>query len=476
MSIQEDTAAAPKKIDHLTVEERAARGKTARSEVPRSALGDWGASAARRDPIDILEEQARTRVPELVPIRYGRMLVSPFAFYRGAAALMAADLAESPRTGLRTQLCGDAHLSNFGAFAAPDRRLVFGVNDFDETLPGPFEWDVKRLVASFAVAGRELGLATKARAAVLSAVGRSYRESMLQFAGMRNLDLWYARIDVETELAGLAPQATAKERKRAEKNVAKARTKDSLKAFAKLTELVDGERRIVSDPPLIVRLDDLTEEVPAADRAEALRVLIRSYRRTLSRDRRQLLERFRYVDAARKVVGVGSVGTRAWIILMLGRDGDDPLFLQAKEAQASVLEPYLGKTQFANCGQRVVEGQRLMQAASDIMLGWIRTVGLDGVQRDFYVRQLWDAKGSAVVETMTPNVLTIYAKVCGWTLAKAHARAGDAVAIAAYLGRSAAFERALSSFAEAYADQNERDYSALREAVASGRVQAETGL
>ena len=475
MSIQEDTAA-PKKIDHLTVEERVARGKAARSEVPRSALADWEASPGRRDPIDVLEEQAQTRVPELVPIRYGRMLVSPFAFYRGAAALMAADLAESPRTGLRTQLCGDAHLSNFGAFAAPDRRLVFGVNDFDETLPGPFEWDVKRLVASFAVAGRELGLSAKVRSAVASAAAQSYRESMLKFAEMRNLDLWYARIDVESELAGLASQATAKERKRTEKNVAKARTKDSLKAFAKLTEVVDGEPRIVSDPPLIVRLDDLTEEVPAADRAEALRVLIRSYRRTLSRDRRQLLERFRYVDSARKVVGVGSVGTRAWVILMLGRDDDDPLFLQAKEAQASVLEPYLGKTQFANCGQRVVEGQRLMQAASDIMLGWIRTVGLDGVQRDFYIRQLWDAKGSAVVETMTPNVLTIYANVCGWTLAKAHARAGDAVAIAAYLGKSAAFERALSSFAEAYADQNERDYSALQEAVASGRVQAEAGF
>jgi uncharacterized protein (DUF2252 family) len=475
MSIQEDTAA-PKKIDHLTVEERVARGKAARSEVPRSALADWEPSPGRRDPIDVLEEQAQTRVPELVPIRYGRMLVSPFAFYRGAAALMAADLAGSLRTGLRTQLCGDAHLSNFGAFAAPDRRLVFGVNDFDETLPGPFEWDVKRLVASFAVAGRELGLSAKVRSAVAAAAAQSYRESMLKFAEMRNLDLWYARIDVASELAGLASQATAKERKRAEKNVAKARTKDSLKAFAKLTEVVDGERRIVSDPPLIVRLDDLTEEVPAADRAEALRVLIRSYRRTLSRDRRQLLERFRYVDAARKVVGVGSVGTRAWVILMLGRDDDDPLFLQAKEAQSSVLEPHLGKTQFANCGQRVVEGQRLMQAASDIMLGWIRTVGLDGVQRDFYIRQLWDAKGSAIVETMTPNVLTIYANVCGWTLAKAHARAGDAVAIAAYLGKSAAFERALSSFAEAYADQNERDYGALQEAVASGRVQAEAGF
>jgi uncharacterized protein (DUF2252 family) len=299
---------------------------------------------------------------------------------------------------------------------------------------------------------------------------------MQTFAEMRNLDLWYARIDVETELPKFTSQATAKEKKRAERNLAKARTKDSLKAFAKLTEVVDGERRIVSDPPLIVRIDDLVGDLPAGDLNEALRVLIRSYRRTLSRERRQLLERFRYVDAARKVVGVGSVGTRAWIVLMVGRDGDDPLFLQAKEAQASVLEPYLGKSQFANNGQRVVEGQRLMQAASDIMLGWIRTIGLDGVERDFYIRQLWDAKGSVAVETMTPSALTWYAKVCGWTLAKAHARAGDAVAIASYLGGSAAFDRALSAFAEAYADQNERDYSALQEAVASGRVVAETGL
>jgi uncharacterized protein (DUF2252 family) len=404
------------------------------------------------------------------------MLVSPFTFYRGAAALMAADIADSPRTGLRTQLCGDAHLSNFGAFAAPDRRMIFGVNDFDETLPGPFEWDVKRLVASFVVAGRELGLSAKVRATVAATVAQAYRESMREFAGMRNMDLWYARIDVETELPKYTAQATAKERKRAERNVAKARTKDSLKAFAKLTEVVDGERRIVSDPPLIVRIDDLVGDMPAPALSEGLRVLIRSYRRTLSRDRRVLLERFRYVDAARKVVGVGSVGTRAWIILMLGRDGDDPLFLQAKEAQPSVLEPYLGKSQFANNGQRVVEGQRLMQAASDIMLGWIRTVGLDGALRDFYLRQLWDAKGSAAVESMTPSTLAWYAKVCGWTLAKAHARAGDAVAIASYLGSSAAFDKALTAFGEAYADQNERDFDALKEAVASGRVVAETGL
>jgi uncharacterized protein (DUF2252 family) len=475
MSTQEDTKA-PKKIDHLSVEERAARGKAARSQLPRNALGEWSAPPGRRDPVDILEEQAQTREPDLVPIRYGRMLVSPFAFYRGGAALMAADIADSPRTGLRTQLCGDAHLSNFGAFAAPDRRLIFAVNDFDETLPGPFEWDLKRLVASFVVAGRELGLSAKVRATAAATAAQAYRESMREFAGMRNLDLWYARIDVETELPKYTAQASAKERKRAERNVAKTRTKDSLKAFAKLTEVVDGERRIVSDPPLIVRIDDLVGDMPAPALSEGLRVLIRSYRRTLSRDRRLLLERFRYVDAARKVVGVGSVGTRAWIILMLGRDGDDPLFLQAKEAQPSVLEPYLGKSQFANNGQRVVEGQRLMQAASDIMLGWIRTVGLDGALRDFYLRQLWDAKGSAAVESMTPSTLTWYAKVCGWTLAKAHARAGDAVAISSYLGSSTAFDKALTAFGEAYADQNERDFDALKQAVAAGRVVAQTGL
>ncbi len=475
MRTQEGTTA-PKKVPHPAVAERAARGKAARAEVARGAVGEWSPPPARPDPIDILEEQARTRVPELVPIRYGRMLVSSFAFYRGAAAVMAADLADGPRTGLRVQLCGDAHLTNFGVFAAPDRRLIFGVNDFDETLPGPFEWDVKRLVASFAVAGRELGFAPKVRAALASTAASSYRETMRTLGGLRNMDVWYSRIDVEADLPKLAAQATAKQLKRFDRSVAKARTKDSLKAFAKLTQEVDGERRIVSDPPLIVRLDELAGELPAFELHEALRVLIRSYRRTLSRDRRLLLERFRYEDAARKVVGVGSVGTRAWIILMLGRDDDDPLFLQAKEAQASVLEPYLGKSQFANHGQRVVEGQRLMQAASDIMLGWIRTVGLDGVERDFYIRQLWDAKGSADIESMTPSGLTWYASACGSTLARAHARSGDAVAIAAYLGGSAAFDRALTSFAESYADQNERDYAALKEAVAAGRITAETGL
>ena len=450
-------------------------GKAARKIAPRTAHGEWAPVAERRDPVELLEEQAASRVPELVPIRYGRMLVSPFTFFRGAAYPMAADLAGAPRSGLEVQLCGDAHLSNFGGFAAPDRRLVFSINDFDETLPGPFEWDVKRLAASFAVAGRDRGFDAKQRQAINRAVTRAYRDAIHGFAAMSNLDLWYARIDVD-EIAALAAQHTPKQQRRFERNVAKARSKDSMKAFTKLTTMVDGKPRIAGDPPLIVPIEDVMSGVEAVELEESVRGVIRDYRRTLSADRRRLLERFRYAHAARKVVGVGSVGTRAWIVLMLGRDETDPLFLQLKEAQASVLEPFLGKSTFNHHGQRVVEGQRLTQAASDIMLGWIRVAGHDGVSRDFYVRQLWDGKGSALVETMNPPVMTVYAEVCGRALAKAHARSGDAIAIAGYLGAGDSFDRALASFAEAYADQNERDYDALREAVASGRLAAETGL
>ena len=466
----------PKAVPHLTVEERAARGKAARAVVSRSEHGDWEPASDRRDPVELLEEQAASRVRELLPIRYGRMLVSPFTFFRGAAYPMAADLADAPRTGLDVQLCGDAHLSNFGVFGAPDRRLVFSVNDFDETLPGPFEWDVKRLVASFAVAGRDRGFDAKQRRSINRAVTRAYREAIRGFAEMSNLDLWYSRIDLE-EIAALAAQQVAgKQLKRFERNVAKARSKDSLRAFGKLTEIVDGEPRIASDPPLIVPIEDVASGAEQVELEEFLRGAVRSYRRTLTTDRRQLLERFRYVHAARKVVGVGSVGTRAWIVLMLGRDESDPLFLQLKEAQASVLEPFLGKSTFNSHGQRVVEGQRLTQAASDIMLGWIRIEDLDGVSRDFYLRQLWDGKGSAIVEMMNPQTMTMYAKLCGNALATAHARSGDAIAIASYLGAGDSFDRALGSFAETYADQNERDYDALRKAVASGRVAAEQGL
>jgi uncharacterized protein (DUF2252 family) len=424
----------------------------------------------------VLEEQSSTRVPELVPVRYGRMLASPLAFYRGAAALMAADLAAMPSTALRTQLCGDAHLSNFGVFAAPDRRLVFSINDFDETLPGPFEWDVKRLAASFAVAGRERGFSDRKRSRVSTAVAEAYREAVTEFAGMRNLDLWYTRTDVDDLAAGWSRELSAGDRRQLDKGVAKARSRDSLKALGKLTELVDGEPRIVGDPPMIVPIEDIAGPDRAHEIEDFLRTVIRSYKRSLPGERRKLLERYRLVHAARKVVGVGSVGTQAWIILFLGRDGDDPLFLQFKEAGASVLEPFLGKSEFANHGQRVVEGQRLMQAASDITLGWIRTKGIEPVERDFYVRQLWDAKGSVTVETMDPFGLTAYAKVCGAELARAHARSGDAIAIASYLGTSDSFERALALFAESYADQNERDYELLVDAVKAGRVKAETGV
>jgi uncharacterized protein (DUF2252 family) len=464
------------RVEHVTVDERVARGKAARAEVPRSAHAAWEPSPNRLDPVELLEGQAKTRVPELVPIRYGRMLVSPFTFYRGAALVMAADLADTARTGLQTQLCGDAHLSNFGAFAAPDRRLVFSVNDFDETLPGPFEWDVKRLVASFAVAGRDRGFDDRQREGVNLAVGNGYREAMSGYAATRNLDLWYTRVNVDDLMAELQRVATAKERKRAEQNLAKTRTKDSLKVFAKMTEIVDGEPRIIGDPPVVTPIEDLFSADRLHEFDAFLHETFRSYRRTLPGDRRKLLERYRYVHAARKVVGVGSVGTRAFIVLLLGRDDNDPLFLQFKQAEASVLERFLGKSKFANHGQRVVEGQRLTQAASDIMLGFIKTEGVDSIKRDFYIRQLWDEKGSALVELMEPTVMTLYAKACGSELARAHARAGDAIAIASYLGTSDTFDRALALFAESYADKNERDFNTLTKAVSDGRITAETGV
>jgi uncharacterized protein (DUF2252 family) len=464
----------PEPVQHFTVPERLARGKAARADVPRSVHGAWEPSADRPDPVALLEEQGESRVPELVPIRYGRMLVSPFTFYRGAAYLMASDLSKAPRTSLHAQLCGDAHLSNFGGYAAPDRHLVFDMNDFDETLPGPFEWDLKRLAASFAVAGRSRGFGPAERDTINRSVARAYREAITLFASMRTFDLWYSRVDVE-ELTKLVARMDPAVMKRFEKNVAKARSKDSLSAFSKLTQIVEGEPRFVSDPPLIVPVQELF--AATADQVvENVRGVLRSYRRTLQGDRRHLLERFRFVDLARKVVGVGSVGTRAWIGLFVGRDNEDPLILQIKEAQASVLEPFVGASKFANHGQRVVEGQRLMQAASDTMLGWIRTEGYDGIKRDFYVRQLWDAKGSALVDVMNARTMALYAKLCGETLARAHARSGDAVAISSYLGSSNTFDRAIAAFAEAYADQNDKDYEALKAAADSGRITVQSGL
>jgi uncharacterized protein (DUF2252 family) len=459
----------------LSPDERAAAGKAARRDAPRSSHGEWQAASDRADPVDLLERQAETRVPELVPIRYGRMLVSPFTFYRGAAAIMAGDLAGTPRSGFDVQLCGDAHLENFGAFAAPDRELVFDVNDFDETLPGPWEWDLKRLAASFAVAARGRGFDEGEMGPIVTTAVAKYREAMRRFAEMRNLDVWYARVDVSSLIDHFQSEATRKEMKRVEKGLAKARAKDSLRAFSKLTHEVDGEPRIISDPPLIVPLEDLLPE-QANQIDDRLQVLLTAYRATLADDRRRLVDRFRYVHTARKVVGVGSVGTRAFIVLLIGRDREDPLFLQAKEAEASVLEPHIAPSEYEQPGQRVVEGQRLMQAASDVFLGWLTADGPDGVQRHFYLRQLWDQKGSVAVESMEPHQMIAYAEVCGITLARAHARSGDRFAIAGYLGGGDVFDRALADFAESYADQNERDYRALKAAVDDGRVRAEEGL
>jgi uncharacterized protein (DUF2252 family) len=456
-----------------------ARGRAARKLAPRSSHGEFVAAGDRADPVGLLEDQARTRLPELNPIRYGRMLVSPFTFFRGAAAVMTSDLAGQPRTGLDVQLCGDAHLSNFGTYAGPDRRLVFSVNDFDETLPGPFEWDVKRLVASFAVAGRDRGLSKPEREFVNRSVARSYRQAARSLAQRRALELWYLDIDrdIEEIVRGWAGRLSRGQLKRFERNVAKARARDSLRAFAKLTELVDGRPRIVNDPPLIVPIEQLAG-ADDPDRLEAgIQAVVRYYRSTLPPDRRRLLERYRYVHAARKVVGVGSVGTRVWIVLMLGRDDGDPLFLQMKEAQPSVLEPHLGRSEFANHGRRVVEGQRLMQATSDIMLGWIRTTEwIDGVDRDFYVRQLWDGKGSVPVDVMDAQTLAGYGELCGWALARAHARSGDPIVLGSYLGSGEVFDVAMASFAERYADQNERDYEALRDAARGGRIAVQEGL
>jgi len=463
-------------VPHFTPAERAERGKAVRGELRRSAHADWEPAPKRRDPLDLLQEQAETRLPELAPIRYGRMLASPFMFFRGSAYLMAADLADGPRTGLHAQLCGDAHLSNFGIWAAPDRRLVFGINDFDETLPGPFEWDVKRLVASFAVAGRDRGFNEAIRRSVVMATSGEYRAAMARFAEMRNIDVWYARLDVAGIVEQMVTAPSRKQMKRFQAKIAKVRTKDSSRALSKLCRVVDGELRIVGDPPLVTPIEDVLPGVEQDHLEDVVRRWIHTYQRTLPGDRRHLIEGYRYAHAARKVVGVGSVGARAWILLMIGRDNNDPLFLQFKEAQASVLEPFLGPSQYAQHGQRVVEGQRMMQAAPDILLGWERIPAIDGQQRDFYIRQLWDAKGSAEVELMDSSTLEAFGRVCGWTLAKAHARSGDRVAIAAYLGHGDAFDRAMASFAETYAEQNDQDYRALQDAAAAGRVQAEMGV
>ncbi|GAA4906868.1 uncharacterized protein (DUF2252 family) [Actinomycetospora succinea] len=477
-------------VARLTTAERTARGREARQRTPPSCHSGWEPARDRPDPVELIERQNRTREPDLVPVRHGRMAVSPFTFYRGGAKIMAADLVGTPTAGLTTQLCGDAHLSNFGVFASPERKLMFDLNDFDETLPGPFEYDVERLVASFTIAARNNGFSRSNAWDVTYASVRSYRESMAEFARMRTMDVWYSHLS-DDELMNAVRNLTgelekdpkakkdAKEARKAEKKAQRTRekayTRDSLQALAKLGEEVDGRYRIVSRPPIVVPARDLasTFGLSADEVGHALRDQLRSYRSTLPEDRRQLLERFEVVDSARMVVGVGSVGTRAFIVLLEGRNARDPLFLQVKEATASVLEDHLPRSRFRQPGERVVQGQRLMQAASDIFLGW--TTGLDA-DRHFYWRQLRDMKGSADVESMTPVGLTFYARTCGWTLARAHARAGDPVAIAAYLGDDDAFDRAVTDFAERYADQNERDFQEFVSAIRFGRLEAHTGV
>jgi uncharacterized protein (DUF2252 family) len=459
-----------------TPSKRAAEGKAARSKAPRSSHAALDL-AGDRDALGLLEAQARSRVGDLVPIRYGRMLASPFAFFRGAAVIMAHDLAGSPSAGLSAQLAGDAHLLNFGGFASAERDLVFDLNDFDETLLGPFEWDLKRLATSFEIAARDRSFAKSERTKAVRAAVRSYREAMRRFAAMGEINIWYARLDanaIDQQLRAAHDRKLERTLQRAE---AKAYERDRMRALTKLTHEVDGEPRIVSEPPLIVPLAELADDKDDPSREQALRELFRRYRRTLPSDRRKLVDRFRYADLARKVVGIGSVGTRCWILLLLGRDKQDPLFLQIKEAQRSVLEPLLRRSPFPTHGQRVVEGQRLMQASSDILLGWVHSdEEVDGGAHDFYLRQLWDWKTSVDVKTIAPRGLVVYADACGWTLARAHARSGDPIAIAAYLGTADTFDRAIAEFASSYADINERDHDELKRAVADGRITAEQNV
>ena len=486
-------------IAYLSIDERRAHGEQARRRTPPSAHSGWKPAPGRPDPVTLLEQQDATRMPGLVPVRHGRMMVSPFTFYRGAAAIMTADLKNTPVAGLEAQLCGDAHLSNFGAFASPERRLLFDLNDFDETLPGPFEYDVKRMAASFTIAGRNNGFSkADTREATLASV-TSYRQAMASFAQMRTMDIWYAHMDEDQvvkaargALAGFEKEATAakkgarkqakkrakqakKAARGAEKARVKAHTRDSLQALSKLGELFDGKYRIVSQPPIVIPARDLApmSGVSPGDLDQVVRQQFQAYRATLREDLRRVLDHFQIVDMAHKVVGVGSVGSQAFIVLLQGRDANDPLFLQVKQATASVLEGHLPKSRFRQHGQRVVQGQRMMQAASDIYLGWTRD---PEDNRHYYWRQLRDMKASAEVESMTPLALTFYAWTCGWTLARAHARSGDPVAMAAFLGEGGEFDRSIADFSQRYADQNERDYQAFVNAIRAGRLEALEGV
>jgi len=459
-------------LPRVTFGARAARGADLRLEVPHERHHSWMPSLGRPDPIGILEAQSAERIPELIPLRYQRMASSAFAFFRGGAAIMASDLAGTAVSGLRAQLCGDAHLLNFGLFETPERSLIFGLNDFDETLPGPFEWDVKRLAASFEIAGRDLGLEPDARHAAVVGTVRAYREAMAEFAAMGDLDVWHARLpakQLQRRLASLADARTSKEVKR---EVRKALRRNHLSAFRRHLETVDGEVRFVSDPPLLVPVEELLDADQRARYVEVIQEFLRQYRESLPPHVRALVERYRFVHIARKVVGVGSVGTRAWVVLMMGRDANDPLMLQLKEAKRSVLEPYTEPSVFESQGRRVVEGQRFMQAASDGLLGWYRLRAWDGTEHDFYVRQLWDGKSSIDLARLTPDGLRAYGDACGWTLARGHARSGDRVAIAAYLGSDDTFDRAIAGFADRYADLNEADHGRLVDAIDRGQIVA----
>ena len=443
-----------------TLKERLAEGKALRAQVNRSAQGTWQPAANRPDPIALLEESSRPRLQHLVPIRYGRMLQSPFTFLRGSPIVMAQDLASTPNTKIEVQLGGDAHLMNFGVYASPERHLLFDINDFDETLPGPWEWDLKRLAASCVVAARTFGMSSVSATAAARACAQSYRENMRRYGRMRLLDVWYSRVDAQAALE-LFQRASGRPVSNKMNKELRQRT---LKAVSKLTTVQEGQLRIVDDPPLVTHSDD-------AALSESIRRRFHGYYGTLADDRRFLLERYRFLDFALKVVGVGSVGTRCYIILLDSSQSADPLLLQIKEARASVLEAHLGKSKYRNSGHRVVTGQRLMQSASDMFLGWMHERG-----HDYYVRQLRDMKATATLETMKPEDLAEYSKLCGWVLARAHARSGDAVRISGYLGKSETFDEAIADFGNAYADQNDRDYEDFQAAVRSGRLSAETGI
>ena len=465
--------------EEVSKEESTKRGKDLRASVPRESHAQWAPAVDRPDPVELLKSQGETRVKELLPLRYERMSASAFTFYRGGALIMASDLSDTPTTGINVQACGDAHISNFGLFSSPERRTVFDINDFDETLPGPWEWDIKRLAASVEICGRDNGFSEKKRKAAVRACSEGYRQGMIKFANMGHLDVWYAHLDVDTLRAEVATDISNKSKKAADKMIAKAKGKNSARAIRKLTEVVDGQLRIVSDPPVVVPMRDLVASKGDArliERFDEQRIerlmgaVLAEYRATLPSDKRKLVESYRAVDLAHKVVGVGSVGTRAWIIVMQGADENDPLVLQVKEAQESVLERFVGKSKYRQHGHRVVAGQRAMQTASDMLLGWCRLPGEDGKRKDYYVRQLWDGKGSIDLSLLGPKQLEKLARGCGWTLAHAHARTGDRFAIAAYLGNSDKFDDAIVEFADAYAYQNENDYKRFMEAYEAGEL------